>query len=43
MDGWITAIQAAAQMPTTLPPHTIRLAAVTGNVLRRFSSENTLS
>ena len=43
MNGWITVIQAAAQMPTILPPHSIRLAAVTGNVLRRFSSEDTLS
>ena len=43
MNGWFTAIQAAAQMPITLPPHAIRLDTVTGNVLRRFSSEDTLS
>ena len=42
MDGWITVIQAAAQMPITLSPHTIRLDAVSGNVLRRFSSEEGL-
>ena len=43
MNGWIAAIQAAAQMPTILPPHAIRLDTVTGNVLRRFSSEESLS
>ena len=30
-------------MPTMLSSHTIRLDTVTGNVLRRFSSDDTLS